>query len=171
MRTSGAIVAVGLLALAVAAAVAGWGPHGPERGRRRALAEAESVVREFLAASAAVYDTGGDPRAAERVPAAPDVVGEMIGDIAFAQHRLDAREWRRLVRVEIVASRWLPGGDVEVRTREFWIFKRGPLRGGAPEGPATSAVSNVRYELAREAGTWRVLSYRLDAAASAGEGR
>ncbi len=171
MKAFVTVLSAGLVLLGVAAWTA---PRDvtPDTARRASLSTAEDAVHEFLGASGALYESGGDPRIAERVPASAELVGEMIADIAFAQHRLDRREQRQLVRAERAGSAWLPDGSAEVRTREFWIFRAGPLRGEGEAAPATSAVLGVRYDVAREAGRWRVVDYRLDApGAGPGEGR
>lgn len=159
MKAFAGTIAAGLVALAVAAALA----HRGGRAAPRALPQgAEDAVLEYLSAVTALYETGGDSRVAERIPASPGLVSEMISDIAFAQHRLQTREWRHLIRLERGGSARLADGGVEVRTREFWIFQQGPLMGQVPAGAATSAIWNVRYELTREGAAWRVVDYRLE---------
>jgi hypothetical protein len=163
MRTFASVAAAGLLLLAMAAMGAvreARRPHAPGDG---SLAEAEEAVERYLAAVDALYASGGDPRAADRVPAAPDLVAEMLADITFAQHRLQSGEVRQLLRAERGGARWLSGGGAEVSTREFWVIRRRPLfDGGGTSGPPISAVLNVRYDVAREGAAWRVLDYRLD---------
>jgi hypothetical protein len=163
VRTFLSLVACGVVALVLTGL-------DPRRGgeARGTLAEAEAAVDRFLATANAYYESGGDPRAAERIPAAPGLVGEMAADIAFVQHTLQRAESRRLVRVDHTGARWLTGGGAEVRTREFWVVRLRPLFGDRTPPHDESAVLPVSYDVARDGDRWVVVDYRLEAARSAG---
>jgi hypothetical protein len=163
VRLALAIVLCGVALLALEAVlVSRRAEAAAELAPRGSLAEAEAAVGAFVDSSRALYESDGDLRVAERVPASPELVSEMSADISYARTHLRVVERRDLVRMERIRSGWLPGGLAEVHTREFWIFRRLAPPGGGDARPPRSAVWNVRYELAREAGSWRVLDYRLE---------
>ncbi len=160
MKAFLAVVGAGLLLLAGEAAWVGSGRGGRPR-RAGSLVEAERTVSEYLAATRALQDRAGDPRLADRVPAVPELVSEGLAAMAFAERRLGVTERHELVRMEPVASRWLPEGGAEVRTREYWVH-RAARRDGSGDPPApVSSVCDVRYDLVRDGSGWRVLDFRL----------
>jgi hypothetical protein len=132
-----------------------------EQRHGAALREPEAAVARFLDATSALRASGADPRAADRLPATPDLASEILAGKAFAARRLAVEERDQLVRLERTGSRWVPNGAAEVYTREFWVFREAAAP-GVEAAPPVSAVWNVRYEVVQEGGAWRVADFRMD---------
>jgi hypothetical protein len=126
------------------------------------LEAASEVVEQLLVLMGHLYGTGGDPRFAERIPASPAVIDEMLADIEYLgrNHR---RQEPILQKLEIVAVDPIGADRVEVRTREFWIHRVYWAVGDRAETePARSQVVNGRYLVARQPSGWRVEAWDFD---------
>jgi hypothetical protein len=118
-----------------------------------------------------LYASGGDPRFAERMPAAAPVVEEMLSDIAFSRHS-HRRQEPVLVELEVTAAEWLAPDRMELATRERWRLRTLWIVGDEDALPPRDEEAHCRYLLAREGGAWRVVDWRLgERAAGAGSGR
>lgn len=158
MRTS-AWVMVGGLALLLAAAAEAIRKEQADRAwlDDGAREEAFRGAARFATLAAHLRASGGDPRFADRIPADPPVVAELLSDITVAQHH-GLVERAQLVRFEPRAVDAVGPELAEVRATEYWI-----TRSGGPAGEATrSDVVPVRYAMRRDAGGWRVADWALD---------
>lgn len=125
---------------------------------RRAAAE---TVREFLALVAHLQRSGGDPRFAERLPAAPAVVDELRVELDYLARN---RRVQQLVlhRLDVTGVDPKGGERAEVRTRELWTAHTLWAGDGRPAEAPRSAQLAVKYLLAPAAGGWRVEAWELD---------
>lgn len=159
------VLAAGLAALAASAVRVARSPATPEALPVPARAQVEAAVRQFLSLSRHLEASGGDPRFAERLPAAPEVTDEILAGVRFArsQGRVETPE---LVRLDVLGAAPLRAGLVELTTREYWVVRAHALSGGADLGSPRAAVVAWHYVLARRGGGWAVAS-----AGPADEGR
>jgi hypothetical protein len=158
-RASLVVAAVGLLALGAA----GWNARARSVSERPSLSEgdrkaATDAVQLFLALSAHLRAADGDPRYAERLPAAPEIVDELMGEVQFLR-RASRVEVPKLVKVEILEVK--PAGFelAAVRTKEFWITRQM----GAERRTRSDVVLGT-YALRREPAGWRIASWENEAA-------
>lgn len=160
MRAALVTLALGLALLgaaALGARGAGEVPVFPEDAE-----EAVATVREFVTL-ATHLEKSGDERFAERLPAAPDLVEEILGGMAFADAAGLAEE-PQPVRLQVEAVRTSRPSGVEVHAREYWVVRTSRLR-EVPLAPRTRAdVVRVRYVLEREGGRWRVIAWNVEGA-------
>lgn len=161
MNGTVAAIGSGLLLLVADAAWLATRPEGPRPPAGvGSLEDAQASVRAFVAGAAALRAADGDLRLAERLPAGPDLLRELLADIAFARRQPGPTELHELVRLEVTGAELGRHGAAEVRTREFWVFRRPRASGAAEARPI--AVWTVRYELGRAGGAWRVVDYQLE---------
>lgn len=126
--------------------------------QRRAAAE---TVRAFLALVGHLQESGGDPRFAERLPAAPALVEELRAEADYLARN---RRVQRLVLHHLDVAAVEPAGRerVEVRTREMWtVHTLWALDGRPAEAPRPSLLA-VKYLLAPLVAGWRVEAWELD---------
>jgi hypothetical protein len=159
MRASLVVLAAGLLGLASGL----WTASARSDADSPPLSEADrkattQAVQLFLTLSAHLRAADGDPRYAERLPAVPEVVDELMGDVQFLRrsHRVEVP---KLVKVEILGLRRAGFELATVRTKEFWI-----TRETTGEQSPRSDVVFATYQLRREPGGWRVASWEIEAA-------
>ncbi|MCP4663660.1 MAG: hypothetical protein GY856_50390 [bacterium] len=119
----------------------------------------EDGLRQFLTLMRHLYASGGDPRFAERLPAAAKVVEEIMTDVVYLQHN-QRRQELSLMNLEILDLE-LRQDRARVRTEELWIIRTfwGPHR--QPADPPRSAKFHVEYFLTREARGWHVEGWDL----------
>jgi hypothetical protein len=169
MRAPAVVLAAGLVLLAAAAVEA-------SRARRAEAEWLDGTARTGAANAAALFASltghlrasGGDPRFADRLPADPPVIAELLADIAFVQHR-ERLENPRLVKFDLRSVEAVGPGLAEVRAREYWITTT-QHRG---EVSTRSDAVTVRYAVRRDAGTWRVADWAVadEPAGADGTGR
>lgn len=126
------------------------GPLSPETRR-----DAEAALREFHAVSRHLYASGGDPRFAERLPAGPGVLAEVLDDIAYLQHRGLAQE-ATLMRLDVNEVRRLGEASVALDVREYWVFRRLRASDRRQLDEPRAQVLESTYVLRQNAGRWRV---------------
>lgn len=165
---SAVVLIAGLVALG-AAGVRAAGARServepPEADRRGA----EAAVQLFLKLAAHVQGSSGDPRFAERLPAAPPVIEELVAGVAFATHA-DRIEEPRLVRSEILRSASTDGDRIQVDAKEYWIIRVIASDGRVLE--TRSDVVRARYLVGREAAGWQILGWDPLELAKEQEGR
>lgn len=142
---------------------AAWFGHRPVAAASVTEAQrqgAEQALREFHALSRHLYATGADPRFADRLPAAPPVVQELMADIAYLQHSGMSQE-PKLVRLEVVTVRPFGASSLVLDTHEYWVVQLFTAPGHVPVGPPRSEVSWATYRLDFDAGRWRVGAWDL----------
>lgn len=142
---------------------AAWFGHQPEAA---VVGDAEKTeitadLRHFLTLSSHLYRADGDPRFAERLPAAPRVVDQLMADIVYLRHNGRYQE-PVLEQLEIGDIRILGPDEVEVTAREFWIIRTRSLADGAETDPVRSEISRVRYRMSRESTGWTVQAWQLE---------
>lgn len=135
--------------------------------RADAVREAEATVRAFVAIQRHLYATEGDPRFAERLPAAPGVVADALADVAFLRSR-GQRQEPELLRLEVLSADAPAADRVEVRTKEYWVF-RAFGRGGEILAPR-SAVVHARYLVRLDGTAWRVDGWEPEPPPAADDG-
>ncbi len=120
---------------------------------------AVDTVRELLSLWSHLEESGGDARFAERLPASPEVVGEMMTEIAYLQHNYRRQE-QKLMKLEVVQTEAAGPGRLSVTTREFWIIRTfSSFHRQQEPDPPRSTVVNVRYLLERDGRQWRVSAW------------
>ncbi len=164
LRPHALVLAVGLAALGVAAWRAGTRP-GAEALPVRDQEAASGAVRLYLTLTAHLRGAG-DPRFAERLPADPAIVDEVVADVRAAR-AMGKREEPRLLRAEIRAVRPMGPELAEVLTKEFWVTRDLAAQTNAVHSDVTWA----RYTLRRDGAGWRVAAWDLDTAAMDGLAR
>lgn len=135
-------------------------------GDRAAAVEA---VRLALNLARHLYQSGGDPRFAERMPVSDGMLAEMLTDIEYLRtsQRLQDPQLRKLEVLEIVV---LSRDRVEVRTREFWRHQFVWLDGSGEAEPEEWQILFARYLVERGPKGWEVQGWEVDESkASAGE--
>ena len=119
---------------------------------------ASEAVGLFLRMTCHLYGTGGDPRFAERIPASPPLVEELLADIAFLRHRHRLQE-PRLMRLEVLGVE--PAGEdrAEVSTREYWVARTLWMDGSAEAGPTRSDIVRCTYRVFKDGAAWKVWAW------------
>lgn len=163
MRSFCVVLAAGLVALAAAAVGArraGADASAPAADDRQAAAD---TVALHLRLASHLAGTSGDERFAERLPAAREVVSELLAEIAMVRHA-GRIEIPQLMELDVRdASQPVPG-IIELRTREYWVTRATGVAGEPVPDAVRSDVVEARYTVGREAGGWRVLGWELDVA-------
>lgn len=164
---AGAAVVFQLTAIAqewplFAAAWLGTGAGAPQRAglSPEARRGAEEAVRQFNALSLHVYATQGDPRFTERLPAGPEVVQELLADIAYLQHG-GLSQRAGLVHLQVEAVQAVGERAALVDTREYWVVSIARAQDGHPVEPRRSFVVDARYRVRLEGQSWRVEGWDL----------
>jgi len=127
-----------------------------EEERRAAV----DSVRLVLNLMRHLYVSGGDPRFAERMPAARGVLDEMLSDINYL-----ARNHRRqdpvLKNLEITSIVEIGDGGLDIRTRELWQFHTLWLTGDEEAEPPRAHLVHGRYLVSSGSHGWRVEAWEL----------
>lgn len=138
-------------------------------GERRAVlveeadkAAAVESLRLSLALVGHLYASGGDERFAERIPASPAVVAEMMADIVYLRHNGRYHELS-LHGLEVLGIDPLSSDRVEIRTKEYWTVRTLFLADGSEADPPRGQTAFARYRMAREAAGWKIEAWDLDA--------
>ncbi len=119
----------------------------------------EDGVRHFLTLMRHLYASGGDPRFAERLPAAAQVAEEIMTDVVYLQHN-QRRQELSLMNLEILDLE-LRGDRARVRAEELWIIRTFWVPHRQPADPPRSAKFHAEYFLVREARGWQVEGWDL----------
>lgn len=167
LRPATAVLLAGLAALAAGAWRASSAAARTAPAASEAKAASDAVFR-FLQLSAHLQGSGGDERFAERLPASPDLVQELL-DASAADARAGRAERARLVRAEVREVTRRAPAALEVATREYWITQVA-APGSGPERPRADVV-DARYAVVEEPGGWRVTGWRLELDPPAGAAR
>lgn len=140
-----------------------WLGDGQERielapaDRRQAV----EALRLTLTLMGHLYESGGDTRFAERMPAAPEVVEEMLADVAYLRHN-HRRQVVTLESFQVQAVEPLGQTErLEVRTRERWQVRTQWLDGSGDSDPPRSQEGHARYLLVRQGAGWQVTGWDL----------
>lgn len=133
------------------------GPAVDEQQQQAAVGS----LRSYLALVSHLYASDGDRRFAERIPASPGVVGEMMADIVYLRHN---GRYQELVLhgLEVLDVAPLAADRVEVRTKEYWTIRTLFLADDTLADPPRGQIAFARYGLEREAAGWRVVAWELD---------
>jgi hypothetical protein len=128
-------------------------------GEAAAPAEAVNAVAQLGTLLRHLEASGGDPRFAERLPAEPRLVAEIVGGVEWGSH-LDHETDLEPVRFEIVAAT-LEGAVATIRTREMAIarFRSRAVRDGEAD-TRRPVVARWEYQVVRRAGVWRVEDWK-----------
>ena len=155
----GFVLLVGLAALAVAAVRAertGGKEGGPATAPDRESATA--AVQAFLRLAAHLQGSGGDLRFAERIPAAGEVIDELVASAQFGRH-LGQVEEPRLIRIVVRSANDAARGRIEVITREYWTTRVITADGKVRE--IRTDVLDARYLVVRDGPAWKVAYWTL----------
>jgi hypothetical protein len=120
--------------------------------------EAKTAAETFMRLAAHLQGSGGDPRFAERIPASPAVVEELLAGVTFASHAGKVEE-PRLVRAELGPIRRVDTDVVSLDAKEYWIVR--VLGAGGKTLETRADVVKVRYVLARGPSGWSVAGWDL----------
>jgi hypothetical protein len=119
---------------------------------------AAKAVYTYLKMSSHFYGSAGDPRFAERIPAAPALLDEARADVAYLRRNRRFQD-PVLMKLELGAITPLGGGEVEVETREFWITHTLWLDDGQPAERPRSDIVTCKYRVGLETGEWQVRAW------------
>lgn len=130
---------------------------------------AAGALRSHLALVSHLYSSDGDRRFAERIPASPDVVGEMMADIVYLRHNGRYQEMA-MHGLEVLDVVPLSSDRVEIRTKEYWTVRSLFLADDSQADPPRAQIVFARYRLQREVAGWRVEAWDFDAPPAPPEG-
>jgi hypothetical protein len=122
--------------------------------------DAADTVHRTLSMMRHLYLSGGDPRFAERMPAADGFVEEILADVRYlaSNQRLQDTE---LLRLEVTAVDRLGEGRAEVRTREKWRIQVRWAHGGDDAEPPRTQMLHGSYYVVRGGQGWRVEGWEV----------
>jgi hypothetical protein len=123
---------------------------------------AADAVYLFLSLASHLRGTAGDPRYSERLPASPEIVDEMVGEIRWVRAAGRIEE-PRLVRGEVRSVEALGPDEARVLTKEFWVTR--DLSAPHTEKPRSDVVL-AKYVVRRDASGWRVADWDLELVAA-----
>jgi hypothetical protein len=116
---------------------------------------AADAVHMALSLMRHLYLSGGDPRFAERMPAAGGIVEEIQADVRYLARNQRVQD-PELLRLDVTDVERLGEDRVEVRTRERWHVRvRWAHGGGDAESPRKPTIHG-RYLVVRGGKGWRV---------------
>jgi len=141
-------------------ASAWWGDRAAVTSEQTKASEAAAVgvLPTFFAVLQHAYESGGDPRFLDRLPAAPEVLEEVASDIDYLR-RNKRRQTLRLVRYDVAAVKSLGTALVEVRTREYWVVRVLWLADGAEAEPQRGVVYAGKYLFEHQGARWRMRAW------------
>jgi hypothetical protein len=151
------VLIAGLAGLAVAGARAARATADPAQTSEVEAREVKAAAETFMRLSAHLQGSGGDPRFAERIPASPAVVEELLAGVSFASHGGKVEE-PRLVRADFGSLRRLDAEVVSLDAKEYWIV-RVLGEGGKKTLETRGDVVDVRYLVARGPAGWSVVGW------------
>lgn len=123
------------------------------------------TVREYLTLSSHLYGTGGDRRFAERIPAAENIVDEILHEIEYLKMHgiIEEPSLQRVEPLDFVPHG--PGG-LEIHTKEYWIVRRHAVGHKDLLDNRSYVVFNV-YRLSRSGpDAWRIVGWEPEVPAS-----
>jgi len=153
-------LAIGVALLGVAAAEARLGGSAL-RVTQEDRDGAVEAVRQVVTLSSHLVRSSADQRFVDRIPAATEVVEEMVADVAFTRHE-GRMEEPQPVRIQVEAVEPSRPAGVEVVTREYWVVRVTRVPEGTPEPQVRADVVQARYFVRREGARWRVVSWRIE---------
>jgi len=122
--------------------------------------EAADAVHLTLSLMRHLYLSGGDPRFAERMPAAEGIVEEILADVRYLARNQRVQD-TELLRLDVTAVDPLGEGRVTVRTRERWQVRTRRAHGGGDADPLRSQVIHGRYLVVHGRKGWRVEGWEI----------
>jgi hypothetical protein len=116
-------------------------------------------LRSYLALMSHLYASDGDQRFAERMPASPEVVGEMMADIVYLRH---SGRYQELILhgLEVLEVTPLSSDQVEIRTKEHWTIRTLSLGDDSEADPARGQIVFTKYRLELAVATWQVVAWQ-----------
>ncbi len=138
-------------------------------------AELTNTIQQFVEIARHVYQSGGDARFAERLPASEAVIAELMNEIAYLKKN-GRVQLSRLARFEVLEVERVAENRAIVRTAEDWVVYMADSRSGARFDPDHLHSVHAEYRLARRGPAWQVAQWDLVAPppppdAGAGNGR
>ena len=122
---------------------------------------ASDTVHLTLTLMQHLYASGGDPRFAERMPASPGVVDEMLADIDYLS-RNHRRQEMELQRLEVASIEALSEDALDIRTREYWSYRINLVVDSAAPGEPDHQRTYGKYLVIRRGQGWQVARWELD---------
>lgn len=116
---------------------------------------AADAVHMTLSLMRHLYLSGGDPRFAERMPAADGIVEEIQADVRYLVRNQRVQD-PELLRLDVTEVERLGQDRVEVHTRERWHVRIRWAHGGADAEPPRLHTIQGRYLVVRGGKGWRV---------------
>jgi hypothetical protein len=107
-----------------------------------------------------LYLSGGDPRFAERIPAAQGIVEEVLADVKYLARNRRVQD-TELIRLDVLAVDPLAEGRAEVRTRERWQVRVRWAHGGGEAAPPRLHELHGRYLVVLGGKGWRVEGWEI----------
>jgi hypothetical protein len=122
--------------------------------------EAADAVHLTLSLMRHLYLSGGDPRFAERMPAADGIIEEILADVRYLARNQRVQD-TELLRLDVTAVDRLGEDRVEVRTRERWRVRIHWAHGGDHAEAPREQVIHGRYFLVLGGKGWRVEGWEI----------
>jgi hypothetical protein len=122
--------------------------------------QAADTVHLTLSLMRHLYLSGGDPRFAERMPAADGIVEEILADVQYLARNQRVQD-TELLHLDVTAVDPLGEGRVTVRTRERWQVRIRWAHGGDEADPVRSQMIHGRYLVVRGGKGWRVEGWEI----------
>jgi len=121
---------------------------------------AADAVHLTLSLMRHLYLSAGDPRFAERMPAAAGIVEEILADVRYLARNRRVQDIE-LLRLDVTAVDRIGEGRVEVRTREQWQVRSRAAHGGGESEPRRLQALHGRYLVVRGGKGWRVEGWEI----------
>jgi len=122
---------------------------------------AADAVHLTLSMMRHLYLSAGDPRFAERMPAAAGIVEEMLADVRYLARNRRVQDIE-LLRLDVTAVDRLGEGRAEVRTREQWQVRSRGAHGGGETEPRRLETLHGRYLVVLGGTGWRVEGWETE---------
>jgi len=123
-------------------------------------AAASNTVQQFVSIARHAYQSGGDPRFAERLPASEPVIAELLDEIEYLKKN-GRVQIGTLQRFEVLAIERVAANRAIVRTAEDWVVYTADPASGARFEPDRLHAVFAEYRLARRGPAWQVAEWDL----------
>jgi hypothetical protein len=121
---------------------------------------AANAVERTLSMMRHIYLSGGDPRFAERIPAADGIVREILDDVSYLARNRRIQD-PELLGFDVTTVDRLGNDRVEIRTRERWRVRVLWAHGGDDAEPPRVETVLGRYLVVRGGRGWRVEGWEI----------
>jgi len=134
--------------------------NAPQRGDPEVEAAVSNTVHQFISIARHAYQSGGDMRFAERLPASEPVIAELMDEIAYL-NKNGRVQMSRLARFEILDVELVAANRAVVRTAEDWVVYTANAADGERFDEDRVHSVFAEYRLARRGPGWQVVQWDL----------